>query len=319
MNEFDLFSGSLDDTLGFLEDKKKTNDDGLYRIDLNKAKDKKKGYRSKIRFLPNLTKEGKIGQSAIEKISHFVKIKDPQELSGWFDSPKNFKDKCPLSDLYYTMSKSNNAIIRERAECLNYSHKYYSYVLVIEDENQPELVGKIMIFQYGKVIKDKILSEKNGEITGTPCNVFDWAAGKDFVVLVRETGTGDKLFPDYKNSMFVPETSSLPIYFEDQRVFKNVPLQDGKVSPKAGDMIKSFLMKRDHDLEEFAPKRWSEEQHAKVNEIIAFLSGKNSSGMSSKPQSDDFDFGDVVSGSSAVNSKVTAEADDEDDFFKDFG
>jgi hypothetical protein len=36
--------------------------DGIYRIDLSKVKDKKKGYSSVIRFIPNLTKEGKVGQ-----------------------------------------------------------------------------------------------------------------------------------------------------------------------------------------------------------------------------------------------------------------
>jgi hypothetical protein len=40
---------------------------------------------------------------------------------------------------------------------LKYSKKFYSYVLVIEDEQQPELVGKIMIMQYGKQLKTKNL------------------------------------------------------------------------------------------------------------------------------------------------------------------
>ena len=63
----DLFTGSLDNKMDFLNDEKKSvGDDGLYRIDLNKCKDKTKGWRSVIRFLPNVTKEGTIGQSAIQ-------------------------------------------------------------------------------------------------------------------------------------------------------------------------------------------------------------------------------------------------------------
>ena len=204
----DLFSGSLDTKMDFLNEKKVLNADGIYRIDLTKVKDKKRGYRSVIRFLPNFTTEGKVGQSAIEKITHYVDIKNLKELSGWFDSPKNFNEKCTLTELYYNMINSKNAILQEKAKCLKYSKKYYSYVLVLEDENQPELVGKIMIFQYGKTIKDKILAEKNGEISGVPCNVFDLTNGKDFVMLVKEIQTGDDTYPDYKNSMFKPETSS---------------------------------------------------------------------------------------------------------------
>jgi hypothetical protein len=133
---------------------------------------------------------------------------------------------------------------------LKYSKKYYSYVLVIEDDQQPECVGKIMIFQYGKTIKDKIQAERNGEITGVPCNVFDLAAGKDFVMLVKEISTGDETYPDYKNSMFKPEVSSVPLYNEEKSTFKNVPVADGKVDARAQGIVKDFLFKREHELEE---------------------------------------------------------------------
>lgn len=309
----DLFSGSLDSKMDFLNEQKKTNNDGIYRIDLSKVKDKKKGYRSVVRFLPNLTKDGKLGQSAIEKITHYVDIKSAKELSGWFDSAKNFNEKCALTDVYYTMINSKNAILQEKAKCLKYSKKYYSYVLILEDEQQPELVGKIMIFQYGKTIRDKILSEKNGEISGVPCNVFDLSAGKDFVLSVKEIQTGDDTFPDYKNSMFKPETTSLPLYNEDKNAFKNVPLVDGKVDPRAQQLVKEFLVKREHELEEFAPKRLTEEQQAKVNEIIAYLTGKSSSTFPKKestPSSDDFDFEESF-------TATAAGGDDDDDFFAD--
>jgi hypothetical protein len=313
----DLFGGNLESKMDFLNDKKTVNSDGIYRVDLTKVKDKKKGYRSVVRFLPNLTKEGKVGQMAIEKITHYVDIKNQKELSGWFDSPKNFNEKCPLTDLYYTMQNSKNAILLERSKALKYSKKYFSYVLVIEDEQQPECVGKVMIFQYGKTIKDKIQAERNGEITGVPCNVFDLASGKDFVMLVKEISTGDETYPDYKNSMFKPEVSSLPIYSEEKSTFKNVPVADGKVDARAQGMVKDFLLKRDHELEEYSPKKLSEEQQSKISEITNFLTGKASSSFNaskeSKPTSDDFELdGLVSSGSKEVVST------DEDDFFADF-
>lgn len=319
MAELDDLFGGLDNTLDFLNEKKAVSSDGIYRIDLSKAKDKKRGYKSVIRLLPNLTKEGKVGMSALEKITHYVNIKNPKELAGWFDSPKNFGEKCPLTDLYYNMVNSKNAILVEKAKQLNYSKKYYSYALVIEDEQQPELVGKIMIFQYGKIIRDKILAEKNGEISGVSCNVFDLANGKDFVLLVKEIQTGDETYPDYKNSMFRPETSAITLYNEEKREFKQVPVQDGKVDPRAQKAVRDFLLKRDHDLEEFAAKPLTEEQQVKITEISNFLTGKSSASFSgaSAPSSNDFDFDEVAtkveSGSSMASSSV-----DDDDFFKDF-
>ena len=318
-NEFDdLFNGSLDTKMDFLNEQKAVNNDGIYRVDLSKCKDKKKGWRSVVRFLPNLTKDSKVGQSAIEKITHYVDIKNQKELSGWFDSPKNFNEKCPLTDLYYTMQNSKNAILIEKSKMLKYSKKYYSYVLVLEDEQQPELVGKILIFQYGKTIKDKIMAEKNGEISGVSCNVFDLAAGKDFVLVVKEIQTGDETYPDYKMSMFKPETTSLPIYFKDKQAFKNAPLNEGKIEASVQGKIREFLLDRDHDLEEFSPKHLTEEQQAKITEITNFLTGKASSSFTnakaeSKPSSEDFDFDDNFS-STPAKTTVT---EDEDDFFAD--
>lgn len=314
----DLFNGSLDSKMDFLNEQKATNNDGIYRVDLSKCKDKKRGWRSVVRFLPNLTQEGKVGQSAIEKITHYVDIKNQKELSGWFDSPKNFNEKCPLTDLYYTMQNSKNAILIEKSKMLKYSKKYYSYVLVIEDEQQPELVGKILIFQYGKTIKDKIMAEKNGEISGVPCNVFDLAAGKDFVLVVKEIQTGDETYPDYKMSMFKPETSSLPIYFKEKQAFKNAPLNDGKIEASVQGKIKDFLLDREHHLEEFSPKALTEEQQSKITEITNFLTGKSSSSFNaakaeSKPSSDDFDFDDNFSSTPSSTSAT----EEEDDFFAD--
>lgn len=324
-DEFDsLFDGSLDTKMDFLNDNSgQKNNDGIYRIDFSKCKDKKKGWKSVIRFLPNLTKDGKVGQSAIEKIAHYVKLPDAKELNGFFDSPKNFDQECPLSKLYYSMQNSKNAILQEKSKALNYSRKYYSYILVLEDEQQPELVGKIMILQYGKTIKDKINAERNGEIS-EPCNVFDLAQGKDFVMVVKEIQTGDITYPDYKMSMFRPEKTSLPIYFEEKGEFKNVPTKenaDGKtiVDPKAQGKIKEALMNREFELESFAPKPLTEDQHAKITEISNYLTGKSSSGFSSnkgsEPSSDDFEFEDNFA--ETANESSSSVDEDEDDFFSD--
>ena len=319
----DLFDGGLDSKLDFLNDKKSVSADGIYRIDMSKVQDKKKGYKSVLRFLPNFTKDEKVGQSAIEKITHYVNIKDMKELSGYYDSPKNFGDKCPLTDLYYNMTNSKNAILVNKAKSLNYSKKYYSYVLVVEDEQQPELVGKIMILQYGKTIKDKILSEKNGEISD-PCNVFDLASGKNFVLLVKEIDTGDDTYPDYKNSMFKPEITSVPVYNEEKKAFKNAPviteevngIERRKIDPKFQGIVKTFLLNREHELEEFEPKRLTEEEQAKITEISNFLTGKTSNSFQ-KVSSNDFDVTSDEDFMTEDTFSSSSTSDDDEDFFSD--
>lgn len=311
----ELFDGGLDEKMDFLEDKSNKKNDGIYRVDMKKVKNSEKKWRSVIRFLPNLTKDGKVAESAMEKISHYVDIKNADELRGWYDSPKNFNEPCQLSKLYYNLKDSKNAILQDKAKALKFSRKYYSYVLVIEDEQQPELVGKIMIFQYGKIIRDKINSEKKGEISGKPCNIFSLEQGKDFVLSAKEIETDDgSVFPDYKMSAFVPEKSSIPIYSEDKQTFKRVPLnEDGKIEPKYKKTIKDFLYSRDHDIEEFAPKPLTEEQQAKITEITNVLTGKASSNFNKKesgePTSSDFDF------ENNLTEDKSDGIEDEDDFF----
>jgi hypothetical protein len=70
----DLFNGALDSKMDFLNEAKATNNDGIYRVSMALAKTRKRMeiYR---KILPNLTVEGKIGQSAVEKITHYVDIK----------------------------------------------------------------------------------------------------------------------------------------------------------------------------------------------------------------------------------------------------
>ncbi len=325
MNELDdLFSGNLENKMDFLNEQSKSTGDGTYKVDLSKVKDKKKGWKSVIRFLPNLTKEGTLGQSAIEKIAHYVDIKQEKELSGYFDSPKNFGEKCPLSDLYYTMLNSKNAILVEKASMLKYSKKYFSYVLVIEDEQQPELVGKIMVYQYGKTIKDKIMAEKNGTISGESCNVFDITKGKDFVLIAKEIQTGDIVYPDYKMSMFRPTTSTLSLYSKEKNSFKNVPLNaEGKIDPSIQSKVKEFLMDREIQLEDFAPKKLEDKDFAKISEITAYLTGKSTASFESRKassdvSSDDLGFGeDLTTGSKLETSQVSS-SEEEDDFFSDF-
>jgi len=306
----DLF-GNLDSTMSFLDEKKEVSKDGIYRVDLKKVKDKKRGYKATLRFLPNFKKDGTLGESAIEKVAHYVDIKNIPELCGYYDSAKNPAiqklqpgKKCPLSDTYYSLINSKNASLVEKAKMLKYSKKYFSYVLILEDEQQPELVGKVMIFQYGKTIKDKITSEKTGEISGESCNVFRLDDGKDFVLLVKEVDTGDEVYPDYKNCSFKGERSTIKIQTKDG--MKNVPLEDGKISDKFRDKIKETLLNRDVELENFEPKVLTEEQESKVTQIINFLTGKTSGTVAAAKRDEvedfSFDSDDVIPKSSPKSS-----------------
>lgn len=269
MKEFenvDLFD-SIDaqsETLGFL-DKKGGALDGIYRP---KITDKKKGYIATIRFLPNLSKEGKVLQSAIEKHQHYVDFKNHPELQGYYDCMKNFTDKCDFCTMYWKLKNSKNASDVEKAELISRNTKYYSYILVIEDEQNRELEGKILIYPYGYKIKEKIKDQKDG-ISGEPCNVFDLANGKDFKLVMKQLGD----YPNYDSSTFL-EVS--PIKIMGKKAPVEVDEKTGKnkiTSPKVKEKITQFLLDRTVNLEDHMAKEWTAEDKYKITQILEIISG----------------------------------------------
>ena len=277
-NVVNLFDMEADDaSMNFLN-KRSSSADGLYRPLPKDAKDKQKGYVATIRFLPNVLEDGTIGPSAIEKHVHYANLPNYENLQGYYDSLINFGEKCPLTTLYWKLKNSKNAAEVERAELISRTTKYYSYILVIEDEQHPEYEGKIFVFPYGFKIKEKINLEKTGEnAEGKKCNVFDPANGKDFRLIVKTVAD----FPNYDSSSFKTSTP-LKIWDDTKKKFIQVPvtwneekqknlITDARVQKKVAD----FLSTHDIKLEDNEPKRWTEEEKAKVEKIIEILSGKD--------------------------------------------
>ena len=265
-DDVDLFSGvdAEDESLNFLENKG-SNLDGIYRP---KITDKTKGYKAKIRLLPNLTLEGKVGPAAIEKHQHYVDLKNHPELVGYYDCNKNFEDKCDICTMFWKLKNSKNATEVEKAELINRNTKYYSYILVLEDEQNKELEGKILIYPYGYKIKEKIKDQRDG-LAGDPCNVFDLANGKDFQLVIKQVGD----YPNYDSSSFL-EVSPIKIMGKpapttvDEKTGKN-KITMAKVKQK----ISEFLTTRDVDLADHMPKEWTSEDKLKVSQILEILQG----------------------------------------------
>jgi len=277
---FETDSEQQKEEMSFLN-KKTKNQDGFYRPTLEEAADPKLGYKAKIRFLRNLTRSGKLGPASIEKHVHYISNNGPfdnqPDLTGYYDCERNFKDKCDLCTMFWKLKKSKNHADVEKSEYLNRNTKYYSYVMIIEDVQHPELVGKIMVFPYGYKIKEKINLEMTGEVTGNKCNIFDFAHGKDFMLIIKERKTSVGTFPDYDNSTFL-EVSPLKIYNEKAEKFVPVQLDDnGEISDKKWQMkIKEVLLARDEkvNLEDHIPNtEWTDEERDRVGRIVNILNG----------------------------------------------
>jgi len=311
----DLFGMDLDAGMGFLDKKENKKNDGILRFDLKKikeSKDPKSGISVLVRFLPNITKEGKMGAFAIEKSVHYVKLQNHPELNGYIDS--SVDGKCPLKATYWELKNSKSVIDNEKAELINSSKKWYSYVQIIKHETEPELNGKIMIFPYGKKIFDKIELQK----VKKEVNVFDWTRGKDFTIIAKEVGG----YVNYDSSEFEEKSAiKIPSSNGDLKEVPTVEL-NGKIiiDPKFQDRVKEYLLSREIDLDSFAPKSWDVETSTKVDKIISILKNNpivsaNNSIASANSKSDATFFEedeDVVENTTIPSSKK------DDDFFDDF-
>jgi len=303
-----LFDGNEDSQqqeLSFL-DKEKRNLDGIYRPSLDQAKDSKEGYKSTIRFLRNLSRDGKIGPAAVEKHIHYVDLPNHPDLRGYYDCGKNFSPKCDLCTFYWKLSKSNNQADVEKAELIGRTTKYYSYVMILEDQQNPDLVGKIMVFSYGYQIKQKIDAERKGELSGDKVNVFDFVSGKDFRLIIKEkTKKNGNAVPTYEFSQFLSE-SPIKIYNENTKKFVTAAVDnDGKISDKKWQSkIKETLLGRDENvnLEDHISKEWDDETTNKIEKVISILSGE------------DIDFAEdsIKTAKTTPTSKISLDDDDDD-------
>ena len=315
-----LFGGAQveDDSMSVF-DKKSKQSDGIYRPSLNDAKDKKQGYKATLRFLPNLLDDGRQGPLAIEKHIHYVDMKNEPNLAGYYDCNKNHESDCPLCTEYWKLKNSNNVVDQEKANMLKRSTKYYSYVQILEDEQHPELVGKIMVYAYGYTIKEKINSERHGEVSGVPCKVFNMNDGKDFRLIIKEKGG----FANYDSSAFL-DVSSIKIFNEKTGKFMQSPTYknadgniiigdetDAKKTQKIQAKIVEFLKSKTVNLDDYAAKKWDNQVIGKVNNILSILSGNV-----------DYKATQIASNvtTDATNETVTDDFDnnatDADDFFE---
>lgn len=270
-----LFKLDSEKTMGFLDEESKSSD-GIYRPSLDKAVSKRDGYKAIIRFLPNVVDEnGNTGESAITRLMTYVKMEDPKHksLSGYYDSPKNFDEQCELTNTYFTLKNSGNPVLEERAKSLNKVTRFYSYVYIVEDKNQPELEGTIMIYQYGWKIKEKIKSEWRGENPErAKCDVFDLANGKDFELKVVENAG----FPNYDQSIFLQRS---PISIKG----KTMPVEEVNgmkiIAESVQEKILKFILAKEVNIADFEPQRLTDVEKGKISKIVAVLTGDESASM----------------------------------------
>ena len=95
--------------------------------------------------------------------------------------------KSVLKDIFWKLKNSHSAADQELARGFSRKEDYYSLIQIVQDKNNPELEGKIMIFKFGRKLNDMLEAQLKPEY-GDTCNPFDLFEGKLFSVHTRKVG-----------------------------------------------------------------------------------------------------------------------------------
>lgn len=196
----DAIFGEITNDKILVKDDKKESD--YYRP---RIKDGKDSYEAIIKFLPNLKDTSK---SIVNKWTIFLDNPVTTEKK-MVDCPSTIKQKSILQDLYFALKNSEDASENDLKDKFSRKQQFYSLVQIIEDKQNPELEGKIKIFQYGVQVYDiieKIMNPKTSHKEAN--NPFKLFSGKSFELLIEKQGSG---YPKYTSSSFLNKTHNLVI------------------------------------------------------------------------------------------------------------
>ena len=114
-------------------------------------------------------------------------------------------DVCS-SDLFFALRNSNSARDKDLSEKWKRRTSYFALIQILEDKHNPELEGKIKLFQFGVQIKEKLEMIANGDFDGESANnPFDLWTGLPLYLYIKEvTGDGGKRkYNNYTDSKFL--------------------------------------------------------------------------------------------------------------------
>ena len=229
-------------------------------------KDGKGGiYESVVRFIPNVADPTKCIMA--KQISW---VKNPVTQKGiYIDDPRSVGEFSPVVDMFFKCRNTNNAQIQAFGKAhLSTKQQYAALVQIIQDENHPELVGKIKVLRFGKKVWDKLHNEEHPTM-GQGYNPFHPIYGRYFhIKCVSQSG-----FNNFDQSSFIDNRNAQGInmtgfYYED-------PAYPGQMVPVTENSnqqaVADWLAANSPDLSKYDYQPWTAEQQTFVNEVLAII------------------------------------------------
>lgn len=167
-----------------------TNDSGNSNLFKPNPKKGQNGvFTACIRFLPSPIDPA--NKSIISKFSVYLthpRTNEKREI----DCPSTVGQPSILTNTFFALKNSPNPILQENSKQFSRRQRFASLIQVLSCPSNPNLENKILIWQFGYKINEKIIAEMNPPM-GEPKNPFNIITGRPFAVKVKEVGG----FPNY--------------------------------------------------------------------------------------------------------------------------
>ena len=311
-NEVDPFA--LDGTKASegLNDSNDRKGDGTLKISLD---DGKKGKRElTLRLVPHFKRDDDgivtVESTILKKEVHYVYDSgegNDRKLLGIFDCQEEVlgKKQCPLCNAYWAFHNSKNVNEQNKKNQLSKSSKYYSYAVVVDDQQVPENKDKLVIYSFGYKIHQKIKTLKEGKKN---ISVEDLVKGANLELILEKNGTNNSYDSTYFDNQSPAVIDGVEVELDD----------DGNPLKSEKRRVLEFLLERENELSDYKAKEWDETTSDRVDALInkvKFGSDEHEEGVSRKPKSSKEVFGDDDEDDAPakpVKKKAVVE-DDEDD------
>ena len=188
------------------------------------------------------------------------------------DCPSTVGKQSILQDMFFKLRKSESVQEKAKAQIFSRRRSFAALIQVIKDDQNKDLVGKILVWKFGIKVWEKINAEKK-PVIGEPHEAFDLLDGKAFAVVVTKTvtttPTGTMSYNNYDQSKFLDK--KIPLYLKIGDKLQSI----NEKTPQT--TVFNYLKENSPDLNKYAYKEWDQETKDYVNQVIVAVTGQTPS------------------------------------------
>lgn len=237
-----------------VEERKETE---VYSVSFKKGKNNV--YKSIIRFIPWYQNPN---ANIMDKYVTYVKNPTNRQIGRYIDNPKG--GGSPVSEMYWRLVNTQDQRFIDFAKDIFGSKRQFSaLVQIMADEQQPELVGKIKVFKFGKTIMDKIKAEEQ-PVYGEGTNPFHPIYGRKFLLVVTEKAQ----FNNYDQSQFITEKDATGDKPSGMWLINPATNQYEVVCESNQHLLMDYLQANSPDLSKYDVQPWTEADQKFVTEVL---------------------------------------------------